>query len=204
MFETIFKDALSAQNNSPLISELWAEIVTSYSTPGRYYHNLNHLDHISNELTAVKNEIQGWQPIIAAVAYHDIVYNPLHHDNEEKSASLAFDRLTQLAWPASLIEECYGHIMATKHHQYTDKTDTNYFTDADLSILGAGARRYLEYTTQVRKEYHVYPDDIYIPGRKKVLIHFLSMESIFKTRYFRSRYEDQARNNISDELQALL
>jgi predicted metal-dependent HD superfamily phosphohydrolase len=200
MFETIFKNALSTQNNGPLINELWAEIVTSYSTPGRYYHTLNHLDHISNGLTAVKNEIQNWQTIIAAVAYHDIVYNPLHHDNEEKSASLAFDRLTQLGWPAAPIEECYGHIIATKHHQYADKTDTNYFTDADLSILGAEADHYLEYSTQVRKEYQVYPDDIYIPGRKKVLIHFISMESIFKTRYFRLRYEDQARKNISMEL----
>ena len=199
MFETVFKNALSTQHNI----ELWTEIANCYSTPGRYYHNLHHLDHISNELAAVKNEIEDWQTIIAAVAYHDIIYDPVSHDNEEKSASLAYDRLTQLGWTFAQKEKCTEQIMATKYHQLSDNSDTNFLTDADLSILSVDARQYLEYTEQIRKEYQVYPDDVYIPGRKKVLTHFLEMESIFKTEYFKSRYEDNARSNISAELQVL-
>ncbi len=40
-------------------------------------------------------------------------------------------------------------------------------------------------------------------GRRKVLKHFLEMESIFKTKYFQDKYEDQARMNISAELKSL-
>ena len=93
--------------------------------------------------------------------------------------------------------------MTTKYHQPSDNSDTNFLIDADLSILGAEARQYLEYTKQIRKEYQVYPDDIYIPGRKKVLAHFLGMEFVFKSSYFRAQYEDRARSNISTELQML-
>jgi predicted metal-dependent HD superfamily phosphohydrolase len=179
------------------------EIANCYSTPGRHYHNLHHLDHISNELIAVKNDINDWQTIIAAVAYHDIIYDPLSHDNEEKSASLAYDRLTQLKWTSAQKEKCTEQIMATKYHQPSGNPDTNFLTDADLSILGADANRYTEYAEQIRKEYEGYPDDIYIPGRKKVLNHFLAMDAIFKTIYFISRYENKARSNMSAELQIL-
>ena len=203
MFEEVFKNALSTQHNSPLINRLWVEIIDYYSTPNRYYHNLHHLDHIANELAAIKNEIDDWQTIIAAVAYHDIMYDPLNHDNEERSASLAYDRLTQLGWTSAQKQKCTEQIMATKYHQPSDNSDTNFLIDADLSILGAEARQYLEYTKQIRKEYQVYPDDIYIPGRKKVLAHFLGMEFVFKSSYFRAQYEDRARSNISTELQML-
>lgn len=55
------------------------------------------------------------------------------------------------------------------------------------------------YTKQIRKEYSIYPDFLYKPGRKKVLEHFLQLENIFKTDYFKTKYEVQARKNIESE-----
>jgi len=75
------------------------------------------------------------------------------------------------------------------------------FTDADLSILGAEWPIYHNYTDQIRQEYAIYPDFMYKPGRKKVLLHFLKMERIFKTDYFYITFEAQAIKNIKQELE---
>jgi predicted metal-dependent HD superfamily phosphohydrolase len=93
--------------------------------------------------------------------------------------------------------------LATKHHQLSADEDVNYFTDADLSILGQDWGTYLDYAKKIRKEYRLYPDLAYKPGRKKVLQHFFEMESIFKTSGFRERYEAAARRNLQQELSIL-
>jgi predicted metal-dependent HD superfamily phosphohydrolase len=81
--------------------------------------------------------------------------------------------------------------------------DTNLFTDADLSILGKSWDAYSQYYQQVRKEYGFYPDLLYKPGRKKVLQHFLSMNSIYKTPFFKEKYEHSAIENLKHELTKL-
>jgi predicted metal-dependent HD superfamily phosphohydrolase len=93
-------------------------------------------------------------------------------------------------------------ILATKEHQRSDD-ETNLFTDADLSVLGADRETYLLYVQQIRAEYSIYPDILYNPGRKKVLEHFLNMENIFKTNEFRTKYESAARKNLEAEIRLL-
>jgi predicted metal-dependent HD superfamily phosphohydrolase len=127
----------------------------------------------------------------------------LKSDNEEKSAGVAESRMKQVSVPESIIKNCKEQILATKKHLDNSDTDTNYFTDADLSILGQDWNMYSEYYRNVRKEYSIYPDLIYNPGRKKVLKHFLDMERIFKTEYFYSKFEQQAKINIQMELKSL-
>jgi len=70
-------------------------------------------------------------------------------------------------------------------------------------VLGADAETYQQYTQQIRKEYGIYPNIVYNPGRKKVLQHFLSMPHIYKTEVFYNRYEKQARVNLAWELNML-
>ena len=185
MFEQSFKDVLSSLTTDQLlIDKLWKEIKSNYSSSRRYYHNLAHLDNLIGRLSPVKNQIEDWQTLILSVAYHDIIYNPLKKDNEEKSAALAYDRLTQLKLPEDQKEKCKQQILSTKMHEVSDDLDTNFFTDADLSILGADKNSYFKYAEQVRKEYKYFPDFLYKPGRKKVLMEFLKMGSIFKTKLF--------------------
>ncbi len=81
--------------------------------------------------------------------------------------------------------------------------ETNLFTDADLSILGSDPDTYKVYSKQIRREYSIYPEIIYNPGRKKVLTHFLKMDKIYKTEEFSDRYELNARINIQTELNSL-
>ncbi|GGB67729.1 hypothetical protein GCM10007424_04630 [Flavobacterium suaedae] len=186
-----------------LISTLWIEIETNYTNSKRHYHTLLHLKNMCKELYECNDDINDWHTILFSLFYHDIIYNASKKDNEEKSADLAIKRLQQINYTESKINVCHEAIVATKSHTLSNNNDINLFTDADLSILGYTWQEYEQYYKQVRKEYSIYPDFLYNPGRKKVLQHFLDMENIFKTEFFRSKYENTARNNISKELRLL-
>ncbi len=58
--------------------------------------------------------------------------------------------------------------------------DINYLLDADLSVLGKDRETYLVYTQMIRKEYSIYPDFLYKPGRKKFLNIFWSLRTSLK------------------------
>ncbi len=185
------------------ISSLWLEVENNYSQKSRHYHNLQHIDALINHLEPVAAKLDDWELIQFSVFYHDIIYKPTKSNNEEKSAELAVKRLTQLGVSTSRIEKCKQQIIATKEHKSNQSGDTAYLLDADLSILGAPVEQYLEYTKKIRKEYGIYPDLIYKPGRKKVVQHFLNMASIFKTKYFQDQFEKQAKKNLQQELDSL-
>jgi predicted metal-dependent HD superfamily phosphohydrolase len=184
-----------------LSDRLWKEIEKAYSGKKRHYHNLIHLEHLYRQLEPVQSEIQDWDMLLFVLFYHDIVYKVSQHDNEEKSAELARERLAELNIPEERMECCVAHILATKGHTIASDPDTNVFTDADLSILGQPQHVYAEYCRQVRQEYAMYPDFLYKPGRKKVLRHFLEMERIFKTAHFYEALEMQARANLRWEIE---
>ncbi|UTX48399.1 hypothetical protein [Chryseobacterium sp. MA9] len=186
-----------------LIRDLWKEIETKYSEKGRHYHNLLHLENMFSELETVKMKISDFTAISFSIFYHDVIYDATSKSNEEKSAVKAEKRLAELHIDKDKITIISEQILATKSHQHSDQEDTNYLLDADLSVLGKDFKTYLEYTQNIRKEYSIYPDFLYKPGRKKVLKHFLELESIFKTEYFKDRYESQAKENIAEELRLL-
>lgn len=186
-----------------LINNLWKEIETKYSEKGRHYHNLLHLENMFSELEAVKSNISDFTAISFSVFYHDVIYDATSKINEEKSAAKAEKRLAELHLDKNNISIISEQILATKSHQKSDREDTNYLLDADLSVLGKDFKTYLEYTKNIRKEYSIYPDFLYKPGRKKVLKHFMELESIFKTDHFKEKYEAQAKENIAEELQLL-
>lgn len=190
-------------NNNQLINELWTEVETHYSDKNRHYHTLQHLDKLLVQLTEVKDAIHNWETILFTLYYHDIIYKSLNSDNEEKSATLAEKRMKQISVPDDMIVLCKKQILATKTHLSSTESDTNYFTDADLSILGQDWETYSLYYKNVRKEYIIYPDLVYNPGRKKVLNHFLTMDRIFKTNFFYDRFEVQAKRNLQKEIALL-
>lgn len=201
--ETFLRFLTNYTDDNRLANELWTEIEKSYSNKKRHYHTLQHLDNLLAQLTEVKNEIQHWETILFTLYYHDIVYNALKTDNEDKSAELAEKRMKQISASNQTIELCKKQILATKSHIKSTDSDTNYFTDADLSVLGQTWDQYSQYCNNVRKEYSIYPDFIYNPGRKKVLNHFLSMDRIFKTQFFYNKFEMQAKENLMNELSTL-
>jgi predicted metal-dependent HD superfamily phosphohydrolase len=131
----------------------------------------------------------------------------LKKDNEHQSALLAQKRLAGLGVPSPKVAQVILFIEATKTHQLPEgvinTNDLQLFLDFDMSILAASWEPYLEYTRQVRKEYRLYPNKLYIPGRRQFLQHCLQSPHIFHTVAFRDQYEAIARNNIGRELELL-
>lgn len=199
--QTFIELLLNYTTDHKAIDVLWDELEHLYGSRDRHYHNLSHLEYMLHELIAVKGNITAWHTVLFSLFYHDAVYNVLRSDNEEKSAALAETRLGGIV-PADILKNCTQQILATKKHEPSD-SDTDYFTDADLSILGGTPDAYTAYIKAIRKEYSIYPDLLYRPGRKKVLMHFLDMPRIFKTGHFFDQYERAARNNLQNELETL-
>ena len=185
--------------DSSTIDIMWAEIHKHYSKSDRHYHTLGHLDNLLLELLPCRNQFRHWGAVIFAIAYHDIIYNTLKSNNEEKSAEVAVKILTFHGCHPDQTNLCEQYILATKSHLKSEEEEINLFTDADLSVLGKDWEVYKIYSQQIRKEYSLYPDLIYNAGRKKVLEHFLGMPSIYKTDFFCSKYEKNARKNLQQE-----
>lgn len=183
-----------------LIENLWSEIEKKYTERERYYHNLEHLENMFSELDSVKDKISNFSNISFSVFYHDVIYDASSRINEEESSEFSKLRLQKLNLDPGCIEKVSEQIIATKAHQKSIDRDTNYLLDADLSILGKDLETYIDYTKKIRKEYSIYPDLLYKPGRKDVLKHFLALENIFKTDDFQGKYEVQARENIQFEI----
>lgn len=204
MLEAVFRNLCAAYSgNTALIHQQWNDIATAYSQQQRYYHNLTHLQHLYNALLPLKGSVVHWDETMFALFYHDLVYDTLKNDNEEQSALKASKAMKVLGVPSVMIAFTGEQILCTKNHALHQEVDVNYFTDADLAILGEERTVYQAYAFNVRKEYSRYPDFLYNPGRKKVLQHFLSMHRIYKTEFFFDIYEGRARMNIKKELTML-
>ncbi|THU35936.1 hypothetical protein FAM09_21330 [Niastella caeni] len=148
-------------------------------------------------------QLQDQDVVAFAIFYHDIIYNVLRKDNEPRSAQLAVKRLQALGIPPEKTAQVKIFIEATQTHTVTgtvqNPADLQLFLDFDMSILGADWEAYAEYTRQVRREYRIYPDKLYYPGRKQFLQHCLQAEFIFQTQLFRDLYEAKARANMTRE-----
>ena len=174
----------------------------AYTHKSRHYHNLSHLEQMLGLLNNCKEFIVDWDSVLCALYYHDIIYKVPGSDNEEKSAQLAVERLKSIGVSEKIISKCYDWILATKNHLPSTDNDCNLLLDADMAILGQSPDLYNTYRQNVRKEFSIYPDLLYNPGRKKVLQSFLKMERIYHTPQF-ALFEKQARENIASELSGL-
>lgn len=179
--------------------DLWEEVKTSYSEKGRHYHNLQHLTDMHGELVEVKKRISDFSSLVLALVYHDFIYRAKSSDNEAQSASYAEKIMFECNIPYAVMKKVSTLIHATKTHQGFLDQDGLFFLDADISVLGKDSATYLSYSAAIRKEFKMYPDFLYKPGRRKVIAHFLEMDRIYKTDYFYHKYEEQARKNLLHE-----
>lgn len=208
MLQPVFDGLLSNYtDDDALCANAWAEVNQAYGNEERHFHNLAHLEHLYRELSPLEQAFADWDAVLAALFYHDVAYDVAQYvtanDNEERSAAVAAKTLQAVGWEEDRIGLCKDHILATKKHNITPNADTNFFTDADLSVLGQPWGDYHNYSKAIRKEYAVYPDPIYQSGRIHVLKQFLKMERVFKTEHFYNLYEAPARENMEREIEIL-
>lgn len=194
---------LRYSNDTELCERFWQELKEAYDGPKRHYHNLDHIQAMCDLAFEHRTEIEDLDSLLFSIFYHDIVYKATSSENEEQSAQLAKARLLEMGYPIELCVKVTEQILATKSHETSGDSDTNYLLDFDLSILGQTSKVYTQYLQNIRKEYSFYPDFLYRRGRKKVLKHFLAQKEIYKTALFQDRLEFDARHNLKKELKAL-
>lgn len=202
--EVFLRSALNYTNDTLMAERLWQEVEKAYTGTKRHYHNLSHLQNMYNELEQCKDFINDCDTVLFSLFYHDIVYKATGKHNEEKSADIAANRLGLIHFPLEKINRCREQILATKHHKKSIENDTDLLLDADMAVLGYKWQQYEAYYTGVRKEYDVYPDFLYNPGRAKVLKQFLAESKIYNTTSFNDKYEKSARENIATEIGFLI
>ncbi len=183
------------------ISILWETLAKIYSSKSRHYHNLTHLEEMIVCFEHYQTELKQPLEVLFSLFYHDYIYSATQKDNELKSAEFACNLLkNNTILDINLI---FQLIIATQLHQQNSISDVNWFIDFDLKILSKDWEQYQIYCNQIRKEYRIYPDFLYKPGRKKALEHFLDHPFIYQTTAFRDLYETTARTNIEKEIQLL-
>ncbi|MCI4668182.1 MAG: hypothetical protein MRZ79_08595 [Bacteroidia bacterium] len=195
------KGAVKWQISALDSKECYSYLYKKYSEPHRAYHNLHHINDLLKLFERDELQLKQARLVEMAIWFHDVIYDPKSKKNELKSAQ-SFEKYA-IKWGIENEETrlIFEYILATQtHHNLSYGSDLDWFLDADLAILGADQDRYQRYCQEIRKEYKIYPDFLYKPGRKKVLIHMLAKDRIYQTESFYKDLEAKARMNLAWEL----
>lgn len=186
----------------PRISQkIFFELVTAYSSTGRFYHTLKHIQQILGTIEQMRTLAQNFPAIQLAAWFHDVIYNSKSQNNEERSAEYAVTALTKLKIPLTTVEIVQNFILNTKNHQAAPSNiDSQILLDADLAILGSPELEYKAYTQAIRQEYSWVNEQSYRVGRQQVLSDFLQRKRIYLTKQMFLSLEADARRNMQNEI----
>lgn len=194
--------ALGAE--SGVAQSTFDEIIRRHSEPHRRYHGPGHLEALFRLLAMHAPDVKSGSSSRLAVWWHDVVYDPMASDNEERSADFAAAALPGLGATPDVVAEVARLIRMTKNHWAGGSANQgDLFLDADIAILGAPSAVYDVYAAGVRQEYIFAPDDIYRAGRSHFLSGALARDRYFRTDVFETAYAKQTRENIARELASL-
>lgn len=197
-----WRDLMSALNLAPSI-ETFRNLKAAYAETHRYYHTSVHIDDCLAQFDAALSLARDPAAIETAIWFHDAVYDPKMLDNERKSAAWAERFLTESGADPARVDTVRNLIMATSHHEQPRQPDACLLVDIDLAILGSPSEKYKAFETAVRKEYQWVPNIIYRTKRSALLASFLDRDHIYANEFFRVRFEETARVNISAALKTL-
>lgn len=182
-------------SDSTIIEAYWKDILNRYQEPHRAFHTVNHLQYIFNEL----HTVECTDSMNFSVWYHDIIYKPGSNKNKKNSAIYATAALNHLSVPKNIQHNVKIMIEATQLH-HSEDNQTQLFLDADMAILGSSSAQYSQYLKALKREFNSIPKVLYNRGRKRFIMQTLSAEKIFNSDYFGQRYEQQARENLTNEM----
>jgi predicted metal-dependent HD superfamily phosphohydrolase len=184
-----------------------AGLIHAYSEQGRHYHSLDHVAALLLMLDQHGEGLTNRTAVELAILFHDAVYVPTRSDNEARSAALARERLAALGLPGDLITRVANLILATRHEteraEPQDDPEMALLLDLDLSVLAADRSVYAAYARAIRSEYATYPDEVYRPGRQRVLGQFLARSRIYGTDRLHELWDAAARANLAWEIAEL-
>lgn len=204
-------DSLMNDLGNPIGSErFFNSLIASYSEPHRYYHNLEHILSMLDELEVFDSTHKRRTALKMAIWYHDKIYDPgsKNHpviaDNEERSAYQARKDLNEMGFDESFIAEVERLIICTNHKSRPEDVDALTIIDLDLMILGKSKVEFDAYEAGIRKEYKWVPNGTYAKKRIEVLESFLTRKKIYFFKFFQDKYEKTATKNLQKSIYVLL
>jgi predicted metal-dependent HD superfamily phosphohydrolase len=185
------------------VTIVWKDIITRYSETHRKYHTLDHIEQMFDVYDRIFWNYR-YLPLEAAILFHDIIYDPKLTDNEKKSADYVKALMVKRSYRSSLAITCdmientdYANV-PNPYGMYEE-----FLRDFDFYIFSSSIDNYKLYTQQIREEYSFIEDKIFFSNRAKFLIKLLQRDKIYYTKQF-SRYEEDAKNNIANELNHII
>lgn len=175
------------------------DLLSRYGEQHRHYHDTSHLRRVLDALDRLGTDGVPAEVRLAAW-FHDAVYDPRRHDNEDASAALVAASAPVLGLSADRTRRISAMVLATKGFDGEFDLDTRLLLDADLSPLGADAAVYRSDVAALRAEYRHLSDEEYLARRRRVLAGFLRRRWLFRTDAGRRLLEGPARRNLRAEL----
>lgn len=182
--------------------ETFERLRAMWSGANRRYHNLEHLADCLRELDGARAPQAIADLAELALWFHDAVYEPRAGDNEAKSALLLLSEAASMGIPDELAAAAADCVRATAHLGGASKQSTaaaDLVVDIDLSILGRDVLRFTEFEYAIREEYTPVTWAFWF-ARGRFLAGLLRKPFIYRTEYFRNRYETSARARIASLL----
>ena len=185
-------------------SENWYhQLARLYSEPQRHYHTLQHIGHCLLEFDEAAHLTGNPKAVEVALWFHDAIYEPRAHNNEERSAELAGRFLAETEAGPEFCNVVTQHILATRHHTGEPGSDSLIVVDIDLAILGQARAVFDDYERRIRLEYSWVAEHLFAEKRAEILRRFLTREKIYSSELFSTKYEAAARENLARSISRL-
>ncbi|HBH58509.1 MAG TPA: DUF4031 domain-containing protein, partial [Arthrobacter bacterium] len=156
---------------------LFLDLLDRWSEDHRRYHGCTHLLAVLEALDLLTEPADPPRTVLLAAWFHDAVYRGIAGQDEEESARLAEERLTDAGLPASDVEEVARLVRLTSDHRPEPGDDDGALVcDADLSVLGGEPEPYARYVAAVREDYAHIGDADFAAGRAAVVRHLLELD----------------------------
>lgn len=142
-------------------------LLSMWNESHRSYHTQNHLLELIEQINEQKSKLSQtqYEKLMLCALFHDIVYDPMRQDNEEKSAEFFINCCSEKGNQDLL--EVKQMILDTKTHEAT--TDlSELFNHFDMKVVEMDYEKLLEWERGIHDEYQSY-GDLYKTGR----LHFL-------------------------------
>jgi predicted metal-dependent HD superfamily phosphohydrolase len=180
---------------------LFLDLLDRWGEEHRKYHGRTHLLAVLEALDLLTHPEEPPRTVLLAAWFHDAVYRGVAGQDEEESARLAEERLTDAGLPAAEVEEVARLVRLTSDHRPEPGDDDGaLLCDADLSVLGGEPEPYARYVAAVREDYAHIGDADFAAGRAAVVRQLLELDPLFHSERARELWLDAARRNLQGEI----
>jgi len=179
-----------------VLEKIWQQLTDYYSESHRYYHTRGHIIDCLEFYDKIKERLSSPEAVEMSIWYHDVIYDTMDRNNEEKSAEL-FQLHANGYFTDGFIKRVTDLILATTHSKSPIDQDAAYLQDIDLCSFGETWGNFLLDGDNLRKESPHLSDDQYYDGKIVFFQMLLNRERIYFSDYFYNCYEETARRNIN-------